>query len=247
MKDRKCGVRKSTALTVFGELETPENRDRIPGFSSSTLKHRPRTTTVMASCDVKARLKYLHESAHLLEATSKSTSSYLMSQCNGLMADSKIDQPSATRRKVCNSCGNIMILGQTATMRLARSRCSRGKKRAQGTPEASGQDRTKTIIYCCKLCGRQTEHRLENQPPRAVRRAATSPATHAGQSTAPVGASASSAGTQRPPDANASSKKRAKTRKSSSLQAILAASKASSHKPPGSGFGMSLLDLMKQP
>ncbi|TVY82057.1 Uncharacterized protein LSUE1_G005548 [Lachnellula suecica] len=188
----------------------------------------------MASPELSARLRFLNDSAHLLVASAPETSRHLMSKHNYLLFDSYIDISDAQRRKACVACGTIMIMGWNGTLETQRTR-RKGKRREEASQPA------KVMVYKCESCGNKTRHPLPG-PPRAIRSKATySKAVPPSSSTATSLSKEPPAPTQSP---NSSSKKRAKSRKQGSLQAILAKQKA--QETTGSGFGLDLMDFMKK-
>ncbi|KAI9744901.1 MAG: hypothetical protein M1818_001826 [Claussenomyces sp. TS43310] len=203
----------------------------------------------MAAPVLSARLKYLNESAHLLAMTSRNTSAYLMSQCNSLLFDSELEQPASHQRRVCGACGNIMILGHTATMVLQPAG-ARGPTRVQKQRKAEikNKDCTRSIIYRCAACARETRQSIDTPKPRAVRprkNAALALGSHAALAKSeldPRGQIESPG----PSSANANSKKRAKSRKQGGLQALLAKNREAAARRPSRGFGLDLMDLMKK-
>ncbi|RDW66064.1 hypothetical protein BP6252_09699 [Coleophoma cylindrospora] len=188
----------------------------------------------MASSTLSARLRYLNESAHLLATAAPSTSRYLMSQCNALMFENEVEQPESHRRKVCGACGTVMVLGWAGHLEVE-TRRSKKKKASQ-----AGVAKARAMIYTCDSCGRKTRHHFNNPPP--PRRNISS---QAAQPVASLSSSSTSANQlEAVPSANASTKKRAKSRKQGGLGALLAKQKASDQL--SSGFGLGLMDLMKK-
>lgn len=190
----------------------------------------------MASPALSARLRYLNDSAHLLVSTAPVTSKYMMSQCNSLMFEHNLEQSESQKRNVCGACGTIMILGWHGTLEVESQRFRRRNKgRLEQRPRG---ETTRAMVYTCGSCGRKTKQRL-NIPAPVTRRKSQLP--QAG----PLSSMRHPSTPSTAPSANASSKKRAKTRKQGGLEAILAKYKAAESR--GSGFGLDLMDLMKKP
>ncbi|KAK3683758.1 hypothetical protein B0T22DRAFT_483577 [Podospora appendiculata] len=210
----------------------------------------------MASVDISPTLKFLTDAGHLLVTTAPEISAFLMSQRNGLMFENELPPLSDFQRQhVCTCCGHIMILGHGSSLTIKPKQAAirkthraaqhrRGKETREATP-SSGP----TKQFACGHCGRLTEIKLP-APSRISRRKAKSQkaaqatgATAATTSAAPVAPSslAQFASQDAPrPNANASSKKRAKSRKAG-LQALLEQKSASR-----SGLGLSLSDFMQK-
>lgn len=189
----------------------------------------------MASQELSARLRFLHDSAHLLATAAPATSRHLMSKCNSILFDSGLDQSDAQKRQACGCCGNIMILGHEATLRVQvqphRMKSGKAQKHA-----ASSQ---KELVYTCNVCDRATRFKMPT--PAVKRRSMVGPS-----SKTKISVPSQPAISQSPPvvtSTNASSKKRAKARKGG-LGALLASKKAAEAQQ--SGFGMDLLDFMKK-
>ncbi|TVY26178.1 hypothetical protein LHYA1_G005360 [Lachnellula hyalina] len=191
----------------------------------------------MTSPELSARLQYLNDSAHLLAATAPETSRHLMSRHDSLLFDSNLDPPTTQKRKACGACGSIMILGWNGVLELKQP----GRKNTRRQGKVSNPQRA--VIYTCDCCGSKTrnyfptphqKYKPRTKPSKTVPILATaSPGTAQTKETPSLGQSS-----------NSSSKKRAKSRKQGSLQAILAKQKASEG-ASASGFGLDLMDFMK--
>jgi RNase P subunit RPR2 len=198
--------------------------------------------SLSASPTLPAQLNYLNEAAHLLAFASPQTSSYLMSRCSDLMLSNEIEQTGSYRRHICGGCGAIMMPGLNSSVLKETFRISKGKSRAKPKEAAALPVPKHSMLYKCNSCHRETHHNIANAALRAYHKKTPhqnisigrKPDLTSSQSLPQAGGSIS---------ANASSKKRAKNRKQSGLQALLAKSKEPS-KPSG-GFGLDLLDLMK--
>ncbi|KFX98157.1 hypothetical protein O988_04489 [Pseudogymnoascus sp. VKM F-3808] len=192
-----------------------------------------------------AQLKYLTDAAHLMAFTAPNCSSHLMSRCNLMMFSNEIDQSDTRRRHVCGGCGNIMIPGWTSTVNNEVQRPPKSRKTLKRKASAITQATERSMVYTCNRCKRETRHVINTAPlPRVDPRRAAQPRLASGEGPErPSSTTQSQAGTPTAPSANASSKKRAKSRKQGGLQALLAKNKEASHSS-GSGFGLDLLDLM---
>jgi RNase P subunit RPR2 len=209
---------------------------------------------------IRARARYLDESAHLLARTSPAISRQLRSQMHTLATDYNIDLPNTQKREACGACGNIMIPGQTSRTYLDNKRSKRSSKRhtsrrpSTGNPSPQKQIEeaaVKAMCYECLICNRVTRQ-VVPAPSKASRKEQE-------QIPPSKGADVNSRkpdGTHIPTDSglgspassitNASSRRRAKTRKESGLQALLAKRKEESRGGGfATGFGLDLMDLMK--
>lgn len=209
--------------------------------------------------DLSARLKYLHEAAHVMALASPETSSFLESQYSHLLAENDLLPPESRKREVCGACGTILIPGISCTVTQEQIPPSKPKKKGSKVrkPGPSEANRCcKMKIYSCLRCSSKARLQIPSSKARMGIRKPTkasaaetptptpTPTTAAlssaesGATTAPVTAPANLA----PAAANASSKKRAKARKGG-LQALLASSKKETK--PSTGFGLGLMDLMR--
>lgn len=187
----------------------------------------------MASSELSARLLYLNSSAHVLSTEATSTSRYLMARHNSLIFNASLERPDSHRQEACGSCGNMMIMGWQATLRVQSQRIRRQK----GNTKRSCP---KEIVLNCEVCDRNTRISLNPVAPRYTVR----PTKNATQERKRLGEAAvqpeSNSGTV---SANSSSKRRAKARKGG-LGALLASKKASD--TASTGFGLDLMDFMKK-
>ncbi|KAK7756362.1 hypothetical protein SLS62_001588 [Diatrype stigma] len=222
----------------------------------------------MASDTLPATLGFLTDAAHLLAKTSPEISGHLMTERNSLMSSHDLQQSDIQRQHVCGCCGHIMIPGQGSKLKLETDRALRRKVTRRMKAERSATS-TKAAMkeanptrktrkrFECGMCGRYT---IITMPPAAPvsrnrpKQPATNAGTYAKQSSIPANMSAGQAGrsgavhlpleTPKAPSANASSKKRAKSRKQG-LQALLQQSQSNSSLSPG-GLGLSLSDFLKK-
>ncbi|KAL5347287.1 hypothetical protein ACLOAV_007597 [Pseudogymnoascus australis] len=172
--------------------------------------------------DLSAQVKYLSDAAHLMAFTAPGCSSHLMSRGDLLMFSNDIDQSDTHRRHVCGGCGNIMTPGWTSTVKNEVQRQPKSRQAHKRKASAIPQATERSMVYTCDRCKRETRHVITT---------AALPRYPQSQATPTV------------PSANASSRKRAKSRKQGGLQALLAKNKEASQSP-SSGFGLDLLDLM---
>jgi RNase P subunit RPR2 len=182
----------------------------------------------MASTTMKARLKHLDHASHLLHASSPSTSAFLQAQYNKVAHENDVAVPEERKRKVCVSCGAILIPGIT-------SRTSTVKK----NPKRINSVGKKAFIECQK-CNARIEYTVEPATPKKMK--ASRKDSLAPKALANVSSDLHSVGKQLLEN---TSKKRKRPRKSNSLQALLARSKAEAADSTNTGFTLDLKDLLK--
>ncbi len=194
-----------------------------------------------------ATLRFLTDAGHLLAAAAPETSAYLMSRRSDLMFEHEVPLSDKQRQSVCSCCGHIMVLGNGSHLQVKPGRRPSKKLRPDQRSKAANTTRrpqsqtacgpTKAIT--CGRCGGVTEVKLP-APGMILRRKAkpekgtksSGPAVSSGLSSAAQEMSSQKA------TSNASSKKRAKSRKAG-LQALL--NQPSTSRP---GLGLSLADFM---
>lgn len=190
------------------------------------------------------RLKFLKESAHLLALTSPVTSAQLGSEHDRLLLSEELDLHAskkdwdAHRREMCGACGNLMIPGWSCNVFHESSRLIQKKTKA-GTKQLPKAE--KSIVYQCLRCHRKTVQTLPTRPPKHVKLSGEKVKIQAPSVVVVKESKAKDSNVAK--SVNASSKQRAKARKQSGLQAMLAKSKTQSSS--GSGFGLDLMDLMQ--
>jgi RNase P subunit RPR2 len=188
----------------------------------------------MGSSELSARLRYLHDSAHLLATTSPAASRHLMSKSTSLMFEHDLE-PEAQRQRVCSACGTIMILGWESTLQME-SQKLRGRTRIKkaGSPR-------KTMVYTCNSCGRAT--RFTVVAPSSKRKTVLAKSNSLKTAVLTTTQAEAVPSSSFAPSSNSNSKKRAKRRKQS-LDAILAMKQTSEASSPG--YGLDLEDFMKK-
>ncbi|OTB01013.1 hypothetical protein M426DRAFT_26001 [Hypoxylon sp. CI-4A] len=202
----------------------------------------------MANNYLPQSLGFLTDAAHLLTKTAPEASAYLMAQRNSLMFHNDLEVSDTQRQHVCGACGHIMIPGQGSELKIETNKAIRKKKigKKSGNPKNVGEKSASNVgcrkRFTCGMCGRYTDIPIP-QPARISRRRLPKPAR-----SLPLGAprpNSSVPSTILPEptkvSANASSKKRAKSRKQG-LQALLQQAQSSSKTQ--SGLGLSLSDFM---
>lgn len=185
----------------------------------------------MASRELSARLRYLNESAQLLATIAPTTSRFLMSRHNSLIFESGRDRSEAEKRDACGACGTITIPGWESTIQLPRKQIRKGKDKILQAAK------TKVVVYTCEACGRKNCYSLDK--PQLPRHTSGSSKSNITESPAAPRAVSTI------PSSTSSSRKRAKSRKQGSLEALLAREKPSNTRGSG-GFGLDLMDFMKK-
>jgi hypothetical protein len=205
-----------------------------------------------------ARLNYLSDAAHLLALSSPSTAAFLQSRIDGLAAgetafdaapdpraatgadyqDATLPLPKTRHLDICTSCGSLLST-QSLHFEIVNDRRLKGS----GT---GSELSTKRLYAECRKCSAKTFQDLikpekakkqKRQPKAGTTEATTTMRLE--HSAVPKTEEAMATKT-----ANASSRKRAKGRKSNSLSAMLAKSKQDTASS-SQGFGLDLMDLMK--
>ncbi|KAK4166649.1 hypothetical protein QBC43DRAFT_14201 [Cladorrhinum sp. PSN259] len=193
-------------------------------------------------------LNFLTDAGHLLATIAPESSAYLMNQRNGLMLENGLEQTDSQRQHVCDRCGHIMVMGKQSSLDFKPVKIKKQKGCNAKKPESRESGPTKIIT--CGRCDAKTHIKLpapapilrhKFKPPKVTK------GTTIGSLQPPPTATALSLASAIPQEAsssktslNASSKKRAKSRKAG-LQALLEQSKSS--RP---GLGLSLADFMSK-
>lgn len=204
----------------------------------------------MAPSEPTAALRFLTDAGHLLATSAPETSAYLMSRRNDLMFAHEIPQSDRQRQHVCSCCGHIMLYGQGSSLEInpgkKANRVSRSARRWKGSDAKTLRPEPRsgpTKIMTCGHCGRQTKLTLPPPAPISRRKARgqTGPRVSGPGEASSVSSNTPKETLMPRASANASSKKRAKSRKAG-LQALLNQSNAARNSMPG--LGLSLADFM---
>ena len=196
--------------------------------------------------NVQSSLDFLNEAAHFLAAASPTTSAYLMSCQSELTFTNEIPQSDLQREHVCGCCGHIFVPGRGSSLKIEPKKTvdknSRRIKQQQARPDGLPKQKGGVSkLFTCENCGRYTRITLPPAAPMSRRKIAKKPTTQQLAPTTQVTMPTQDEATQRSAgaNANAGSKKRAKSRKAG-LQALLAQSNTA--RSPG----LSLADFMKK-
>ncbi|RAL12959.1 ribonuclease P Rpr2/Rpp21/SNM1 subunit [Aspergillus homomorphus CBS 101889] len=197
----------------------------------------------MPLSDHAPRLEFLRSSASSLEAASPSTAAYLMSVHNSIIRDEFKPLNQRQQEAACGACGSLRNAKSTRTIQVAKR-----KKKPAGL---SGEGAT---VMICLRCHRRTIKPSKKETLRSVAPPAAAPVTatlnsaeaQSSTSTTPL----SQQSTPAPKDQgkgvksaeNASSKKRAKSRKQGGLQALM----ASKQQSRSTSSSLDLFDFLQQ-
>ncbi|CAF9917648.1 hypothetical protein IMSHALPRED_003710 [Imshaugia aleurites] len=199
----------------------------------------------MADAAAEAKLRFLHASGHLYAATAPATSAQLMLQRQVELAGNARPRSKDESSSSCRACGTVLIPGWTSqTSRVAKA-ASKANSLKAGSKKHTRRKISplpeKYVRVKCLACHRFEDTLLQESKTNSnsEKIKATSQAT------------SSDAMPKLDPESSTldktskASKRRERARKNKSgLQAILDKSKAPA--PASSGFGLDLLDLMKQ-
>ena len=162
--------------------------------------------------EIKAPAAYLTDAAHLLRLAAPEISNHLMGVRNGFLSQFGVCAQDVQRQEVCGACGHIVLPGDTLKIRLESSRASwphRKQKARKQRHDSQGPEK----IVTCGRCNRFSKV-SQALPPKIQRhREGSRVATAKDKMT-------TTENNAQKPTANASSKKRAKSRKAG-LQTLL--------------------------
>lgn len=219
------------------------------------------------------QFRHLWAASHALATTSPAVSAHLMARLHKLSFDQKVDLSEVTTpHHCCGACGAITMPGWNNHVRASSNHERKRKRKFSKMPDAPNAPIQRKeakasklrMIYECRTCGRSTTEQIpslakKKKSSNRVRStlASENSASLSVQSAADVSSSSTTTNV-RPspvssapvPSQNASSKRRAKSRKGNSLSDILAAKKKQDSSGGGrgngfGGFGLDLMDLAK--
>ena len=184
----------------------------------------------MPVSDHTPRLNYLRDSGHFLDSLSPSTAAYIRSVHNQILHSQFKSLNQRQKDSFCGACGTIRAPEKTKTVEIKKKPVSKVSKKASDA----------ATIYKCHRCHRRTTKRSRRDPTLSSRPKTTTETNSTSTIQQPTERPSQQPGPQpgaelaeedKPSKSaeNASSKKRAKTRKGG-LQALLA-SKQQSSKP----------------
>ena len=199
----------------------------------------------MSTADAEARLKFLKTVADQYAQCDPSTSAYLMSQHALAIQKKERAANKYSADTVCRGCSTTLIHGWTsraAIINKDRPFEHQTTKQKKSSRRKITHPQEKFVKTECLRC-----HRFEERPLSQLPRGRSNPPKISNSSSNAQQTPSAAPAQQdlsKPTDRNASSKLRAKARKQGGLHAMLEKSKAAASS--SSGFGLDLLDLMKQ-
>lgn len=166
---------------------------------------------------IRDAISYLTDAAHLMRESAPETSAHLMRQRGDLLIQGDLRPSDAQKQRSCGTCGNIIVPGDGSSIRLQRLPLPAKRKRQNTTTKRESKQPARTVSkwVTCGRCGKASAFQI-GEPPKAARgkpKKASKQEEPPNKTTDPSTPKAS---------ANASSKKRAKSRKTG-LSALLAA------------------------
>lgn len=195
-----------------------------------------------------ARLKYLHEAAHVLSTQAPTTSAILGAQFISLTHRAGLELPVSQRQEICGGCGSPLLPGwscETSIGNCPRKKVSSSTSHIRNTPPSTASPKIK--IYKCRRCHRETRLFMQNRSKtklKSVKASSVVPGPVTRELTG--SATASSANVPALPRTSslqeAANKKRSRNRKQTGLQALLAKNKADTVEL---SRGLDLMDFMK--
>lgn len=205
---------------------------------------------MMARTAVQSRLNHLERSAYLLALAGPQTSAFLQAEYTRLLLENSITPSENRANEVCGSCGTIMLPGLTAKIRKGEDRVGSLHNRT----ETQSTDLSRRLLgrraHICYRCSSVTKYSatskdtipsIKSLPQLSDERATA--VTSNGQVSGQTLKRKEYDSTVR----NKNSKIRAKARKKSSLQEMLAKSKMDAAAASQNiGFGVDLMDFMKK-
>jgi len=213
----------------------------------------------MASAAVNSRLRYLDTAATQFAIAAPTVTAGLRDQLIRFAHDAKVSLAAPTQ-SVCGACGSVLVPGVSCTKIIVsdskKSTQAASRVKSRIVKATSSAEPTKVVVYTCKRCDRNTRIPI-GQPPRRKRtivlRAEEKRAINAPfpapsslqvhedlEQPALTNIAAVVAGQ---PQTLTKSKQRAKTKKQSGLQALLAKNKANASAAASPAFD--LMDFMK--
>jgi len=221
----------------------------------------------MTSAATLRRLRYLHDAASRLFVTAPTSAAVFEAEVSSIAETAGLTLQDTRGREICNACGNIMAAGLSCTVSI-KSAGPRPPKPARQSKAGMSKDAQrkhkpvdKVMLYTCKRCSKTTRvsaginHRTKrlntstvskpkvaNEPPDTD--SVPDPSSRIGiPKTVESAPSIILPVPSVKPPGNSGSKQRAKARKQSGLQALLAKNKAGANM--ASGGGLDLMDFMK--
>ena len=200
----------------------------------------------MADTAKTVTLKFLDASARSLATTAPPTSAHLMLE-RSVAADGDDKVPGDGKAdSICKACGAFLLPGWTSRKNIFHERPFKPSSLRPRSRKRAKYDKTRAresyLKIDCLHCGRFEKTPLQYR--RSSRRFGTQQESQVAGSTGTTEIESAARQSQKATTTNTGSKQRAKARKQGGLQALLEKSRTTTN--PSSGFGLDLLDMMKQ-
>lgn len=203
----------------------------------------------MTQAAVKSRIRYLAASAQQYSQIDPATSAHLMLQCDSVAASNDVSIKMSDSRKACSACGTILVSGLTSrTSVVDPSNSKKGRPKAMNDNKGKTDARTKVIMTECLICRRSAFSHLEHTaaPGSSRKQISMTKGALLKPTSFPCVTRPTGDGIQQPQSSipiNSASKRRARARKQSGLQAMLQKSKSADKEAPSPV--LNLMDFMK--
>jgi ribonuclease MRP protein subunit SNM1 len=181
----------------------------------------------MALSESAIRLNYLRSSADTVNIQSPSTTAYLMSIHNQILYEDLKPLKPPQQASFCGACGSLRSPEFTKIVRIRPRNVGR---KPPGKIQDSGQDAAPgAVVYKCLRCHKRVVLPLQQAKPQNTQKQSRkiSDPIHSSTDLSPSHLASMTPALAKPASDNASSKRRAKMRKQSGLQSLLASKQAS--------------------
>lgn len=186
---------------------------------------------------LEARIRFLDDSARILQTLAPSTSAHLMLERNNIAQENEKLMSRLQVDGICKACGTIMIPDISSKAVTVGPHMTRRKKTSV-TADNLNAEKTECLV-CHRVVRSQRPKAIKSMKPPSSLQSSRGPASNADVQTRHA-----KSDIEKPTSSNANSRKRARTRKQGGLQALLERSKEKD--VLSSGSGLNLLDFMKQ-
>ncbi|KAL8736117.1 MAG: hypothetical protein Q9181_002532 [Wetmoreana brouardii] len=200
----------------------------------------------MSDFGIDARIKFLDDSARLLQSVAPGTSAHLMHQRDVVAEDNEKALSKAQLKDICKACGTTLVLGVTSRVEVVAPNRVRKKKKKRTTLGSEAPE--EAFMTVCSACRRVSKTPSQGSQKQNVKKLVNLAGPVESVKTPALANNIlmrpSMAENEKPASTNVSSKKRAKARKQRGLQALLNKSKGTTMQ--SSGLGLNLMDFMKE-
>ena len=248
----KCERLKTLLLSQSGESNCSRKaaialKCRGPdsiGSSDFDRSYIGRVILIMGDLAAEAKLRFLYASAHLYSVTAPATSAQLMLQQQNEIAGNTGPKRNHWPSSSCKACGTVLIPGRTSrTSRIDKGATRMADIQPKKPPSRKkSPNKEKFVRVKCLACHRFEDTALPRSKTTNDSRSAKTTSQPTSSSDFKANLDPESSPLDRPTKAN---RRRERARRNKNgLQALLEKSKAQATHSPG--FGLDLLDLMKQ-